>query len=238
MLKAMSSDHRNPERKHRLSWDPAERAKKRQLLDVAPSSVDHRYYLTLQGIGSERLFDFRAPFDYTPELPENELPPIEVLFDGFGKFLDIFRAASMSSFVPHSPTFDTHVEDFVTSMSRIYTSEEARRSKGLESLNTIFPPTTQRDRIAPGEVLQMSTTGSAPRTDGHTLYGPRGIPCIIVGFKNENGGTRAIPIAELVSYYVRIVRGLDETVIRGSVLPVLGITIVGMSLISLNSIQY
>ena len=251
MLKVMSSDHGNTERKHLLSWDPAERAtKKRQFLDVPPSSVDHHHYLKVQGISSERLFDFRGPFNYTAELPEGALPPIEVLFDGFGKFLDIFRAASMSSFKPHSPTLDTHVEEFVNSMSGIYSIEGGRQSRGLESLNMIFPPTVKRDPIAPGAVPRMSiagsvpgagprtsTTGLVPYTDGHSLYGRRGIPCIIVKFKNESGGG-AIPIAELVSYYARIVRGIDETVIRGSILPALGITIVGMFMIFLDSTQY
>ncbi|KAN0093333.1 hypothetical protein V8E55_004117 [Tylopilus felleus] len=220
-----------PERKHELSWENAERATKhRKPFYMAPSSIGPRHYHSVQAKSTECLLDFRRPTNYTEELIDRLLPPIEVLFHGFGEFLEIWRAASMSNFKPDSTELDMRVEDFVNSMSLVYTDEGLRRTEGLKKLNLIFPPTDRRDSIAPGEVSRKGSTGSPPRTDGHSLFGHLGIPCIIVEFKNESGGSTAIPIAELVAYYARMVENIatdKAEVVNGSRLPTLGITIVG-----------
>ncbi|KAF8124153.1 hypothetical protein EV363DRAFT_1271685 [Boletus edulis] len=221
-----------PKRKHELSLENAAECTKRQKFTaVAPSSIGDSYYRSVQCQSRERLFDYRRPTGYTSELPEAHLPPIEVLFGGFGRFLEIWRAASATHFKPDSGTLHIHIDEFVTAMSRVYVDELERRTETLEILNKIFPQKDSRQAIVPAEIPRpggsRTCVGSPARTDGLSCY--RDIPCILVELKNE-GPTKAIAIAELVACYKLLVDGLCDAkpvAVNGSRLPTLGITIIG-----------
>ncbi|KAF8129803.1 hypothetical protein EV363DRAFT_1417512 [Boletus edulis] len=201
------------ERKHHLSWDPVERAiKHRKLHNKAPSVMGVPEYLSLQINSTERLFGYRRRMVDCQELPEKDLPPVEVLFDGFGEFLEIWRAAYSSGFEAKPVTVEMrkNVDVFADTMSRAYLNEGARRLEGLEKLNTIFRPTGPRDSITvPGDIPGASVASQTLRTDGLSCYS--GIPSIIVEFKNESAGSIAMPIVELAGYYSRIVQYLAGT---------------------------
>ncbi|KAF8425038.1 hypothetical protein L210DRAFT_3458285 [Boletus edulis BED1] len=221
-----------PKRKHELSQEnAAECAKRQKFTAVAPSSIGDSYYRSVQGQSRERLFDYRQPTGYTGELPEAHLPPIEVLFGGFGRFLEIWRAASATHFKPDSGTLHIHIDEFVTAMSRVYVDELERRTETLAILNKIFPQKDSRQVILPAEIPRpngsRACVGSPARTDGLSCY--RDIPWILVELKNE-GPAKAIAIAELVACYKLLVDGLCDAkpvAVNGSRLPTLGITIIG-----------
>ncbi|KAF8123117.1 hypothetical protein EV363DRAFT_1548941 [Boletus edulis] len=236
-----------PKRKHELSLEnAAECAKRQKFTAVAPSSIGDSYYRSVQCQSRERLFDYRRPTGYTGELPEAHLPPIEVLFGGFGRFLEIWRAAYSSHespsclpntnhpathFKPDSGTLHIHIDEFVTAMSRVYVDELERRTETLAILNKIFPQKDSRQAIVPAEIPRpggfRACVGSPARIDGLSCY--RDIPCILVELKNE-GPTKAIAIAELVACYKLLVDGLCDAkpvAVNGSRLPTLGITIIG-----------
>ncbi|KAF8433686.1 hypothetical protein L210DRAFT_3649505 [Boletus edulis BED1] len=196
-----------PKRKHELSLENAAECTKRQKFTaVAPSSIGDSYYRSVQCQSRERIFDYRRPTGYTGELPEAHLPPIEVLFGGFGRFLEIWRAASATHFKPDSGTLHIHIDEFVTAMSRVYVDELERRTETLAILNKIFPQKDSRQAIVPAEIPRpggsRACVGSPARTDGLSCY--RDIPCILVELKNE-GPTKAIAIAELVPCYKLLV---------------------------------
>ena len=195
----------------------AEWSKRQKFTAVAPSSIGDSYHRSVQCQSRERLFNYRQPTGYTGELPEAGFPPIEVLFSGFGSFLEIWRAAPATHSKPDSGTLHIHINEFVAAISRVYVDELARRTETLAILNKIFP------QKGPGARID-----SPSRTDGLSCY--RDIPCILVELRNE-GPTKAIAIAELVAYYKPLVDGLCKakpTVVNGSRLPTLGITIIGM----------
>ncbi|KAF8123121.1 hypothetical protein EV363DRAFT_1229258 [Boletus edulis] len=222
----------HPKRKHELSQEnTAECTKRQKFTAVAPSSIGDSYYRSIQCQSRERIFDYRRPAGYTGELPEAHLPPIGVLFGGFGRFLEIWRAASATHFKPDSGTLHIHIDEFVTAMSRVYVDELERRTETLAILNKIFPQKDSRRAIVPAEIPRpggsRACVGSPPRIDGLSCY--RDIPCILVELKNE-GPTKAIAIAELVACYKLRVDGLCDAkpvAVNGSRLPTLGITIIG-----------
>ncbi|KAF8124149.1 hypothetical protein EV363DRAFT_1300014 [Boletus edulis] len=205
--------------------------KRQKFTAVAPSSIGDSYYRSVQCQSRERIFDYRRPAGYTGELPEAHLPPIEVLFGGFGRFLEIWRAASATHFKPDSGTLHIHIDECVTAMSRVYVDELERRTETLAILNKIFPQKDSRQAIVPAEIPRpggsRTCVGSPARIDGLSCY--RDIPCILVELKNE-GPAKAIAIAELVACYKLLVDGLCDAkpvAVNGSRLPTLGITIIG-----------
>ncbi|KAF8551636.1 hypothetical protein OG21DRAFT_1524301 [Imleria badia] len=165
-------------------------------------------------------------------LPDNDLPPIEVLFHGFGTFLETWRAAFKPGVKTVNLDMKENVEKFADVMSSVYDDEGARRDKGLRALNDIFSTVLGARQIAPGEIaLAIPRSGTQfARTDGQCLHRNHSIPLIIVEFKNEDAGSKAIPVIELASYYSRMVTNVGRNspqVVARSRLPTLGITVIG-----------
>ena len=221
--------HSITERKHHLSWDIVERATKQQRT-LPPSAMTVSVYHSDQEKSDCRLFDYRARSTVFEELPEKDLPPIEVLYQGFGQFLDVWRASYTQ--VDATQSMEGTVDKFASSMCRTFRNEVARRDACLAALNSVFEPVFGLGQtIAPSDVPMATASDHPPRSDGHHVVGPNRIPCVIIGFKNEDAGTNVIPIVKLATYYKFMVEyvGLNAPdALCRSRLPTLGITIIGM----------
>ncbi len=138
-----------------------ERLKQSKLANTAPSLIAQpSEYCSLQGRLSERIFD---------DCPErdDDLPPISLIYDGFGSFLDIFLGRLD---VPGLSDIDfrelqVHIDTFADSMCRFYTTEDDRRDAGIRHLNSIFATWTG-DTTIPH--LQPAAIGSA-RADRNNI---------------------------------------------------------------------
>ncbi|KAG9312967.1 hypothetical protein JVU11DRAFT_6403 [Chiua virens] len=220
--------------KHLPDWTPAERRTKRpKLLEHSPSSIDPPEYRKLQSIEDERTLDYRFPhLSPAKQYPDEKLPPIETLFEGFGLFLESWRAEYQPGFEIATLTEDMKedVDAFVHAMSETYSDESLRRESGLAHLNTIFR------QVLGGQALTNETIRFADktrlRTDGQFSYGSFHIPCVLVEFKNEATGT-VMPVVELNAYYTHMVHSIGQLpeepgdMHSCSRFPTLGITIAG-----------
>ncbi|KAF8434346.1 hypothetical protein L210DRAFT_844756 [Boletus edulis BED1] len=154
-----------------------------------------------------------------PSLPDTKLAPFEVLYTGFGVFLDTCRAKRQSQVVGGSAVLRHKVEMFASEMAQVYESESSRESDGLKHLNHIFFD-------SPHQVLRLSNINIA-MTDGHYVYGEYNIPYLFVEFRNEGACSKAIPAIQMASYYQVSVAEVDRKLIYCSRLPALGMTVVG-----------
>lgn len=224
------------ELKRRLSQDIIERTPRRpKLHDASLPTMGFPQYRALQDSPDDRLCDFRVnhPCPINSPLKDEKLPPIEVLFGGFGEFLETWRSAYLPDFKAEKVPSDmkARVDEFVDAMSLLYVDEELRCREGLRFLNIFFSP---HQMMAPAEVSPTNSEHRSSRSHAHYLHGPCSIPCVIVEFKNESSGSIAMPIIELVSYYSHMAIKIREDfpeVLRRSKLPALGITVVGLFII-------
>ena len=108
--------------------------------------------------------------------PESDkLPPISLLFVGFGEFLDaVNRPKDESNLNLTRLELEANVDRFAKEMTEIYDSDMLRREAGLRALNAI---------LYPRGPLMAAAIGAA-RTDVH-YDGPHGAMSFIVEFKNE-----------------------------------------------------
>ncbi|KAF8131844.1 hypothetical protein EV363DRAFT_1398255 [Boletus edulis] len=138
-----------------------------------------------------------------PSLPDTKLAPFEVLYTGFGVFLDTCRAERQSQVVGGSAVL----------RHKVYESESSRQSDGLKHLNHIFFD-------SPHQVLRLSNINIA-MTDGHYVYGEYNIPYLF------GACSKAIPAIQMASYYQVSVAEVDRKLIYCSRLSALGMTVVG-----------
>jgi hypothetical protein len=124
---------------------------------------------------------------------------------------------------------ETSINDFASVAYEYYPSERARREKVIPALKAIFSCYAPQKFALPSI---MSSSTSKVRTDGHTT-GPAQTPEMILEIKNEEG-CGADAEVQLSSYYTKmhmaIVKAKDyEKLFNNSLLPALGISIVGKS---------
>ncbi|KAF8330667.1 hypothetical protein F5887DRAFT_1287113 [Amanita rubescens] len=203
--------------------DMFNRLKRAKTTTDAPSkTAKSEAYESLQRDPSQKIFDDR------PE-PDPHFPPVALLYEGFGHFLDIMDGRRDVPGLTDIDIMELHkeVDGFASQMNRFYQNEDARREAGLPYLARIFSA-RRGTQIPP---LQASSIGSA-RTDGHTT-GPLGAGTFCAVFKNKITGIGAIPQVELTCYVVRLnaMRMDDdrELYLRWRV-PCLGLTIIGCKL--------
>lgn len=159
----------------------------------------------------------------------DDIPPIALLYQPFGEFLDIYLNSQTSGLVEaHSPQMRKLVDCFASSMSSMYDTENERRDACLPALNTIF-------KAALGESYPRLTAAAIGsfRTDGHNL-GPKDEPLMIVEIKNDLVGISSNPILELCNYYYRVVEKFAVTspeLFLASKMPALVLTVVGTLLL-------
>ncbi|KAH9039991.1 hypothetical protein EDB84DRAFT_1559955 [Lactarius hengduanensis] len=189
---------------------------KRTRLATQPPSIlaSSKNYASLQQNSQERLLDDR------PE-PDLGIPPIPLLYSGFGHFLDITHSCDNVPGITDIKVVQLRkaVDRFATNMTTLIEKEEVWREKGLDDLEKIFKARdgTKIPQISP------SAIGSA-RSDGHNMVD--GTSTIVVEFKRSLAGITALPQVEVAGYVARLdARLAKETYLRWRV-PCLGLTIV------------
>jgi hypothetical protein len=165
--------------------------------------------------------------DDRPE-PDPNIPPIPLLYDGFGHFLDIMDTHAD---VPGLADVDVlelrkAVDDLASKMAGYFNKEEERRDAALPCLNCIF--SARRGVTIPP--LYTSAIGSV-RTDGHNTA-THGAGTMTVEFKNWTTGISSLPQIEVVGHVARLnATGMNDDARRQLYLqwrvPCVGLTIVG-----------
>jgi hypothetical protein len=147
--------------KKRAAPEPAnifDRLKRAKIVTTAPSTTGKSdVYERLQHQPSEKILDDR------PE-PDPDIPPIPLLYDGFGHFLDIMDARDD---VPGLTDVDVlklrkEVDNLASKMTGYFNNEDDRMDAALPCLNRIFEAHTGINipKVA------ASAIGSV-RADGH-----------------------------------------------------------------------
>ena len=214
-------------RQKRALSEPAEdifdRLKRARIVTKAPSdTAKSTIYENLQKEPSEKILDDR------PE-PDPDIPPIPLLYEGFGHFLDIMDGRDD---VPGLADVDVPelwraVDDLASKMTGFFDKEDGRRDAALPCLTRIFSA-RRGIKIPP---LHVAAIGSV-RTDVHNTA-THGAGTMVVKFKNWSTGVSALPQVELACYVARLnATGMDEDnacrqlYLRWRV-PCVGLTIVG-----------
>jgi len=204
------------------------RIKRSKPVRFAPSSLGQTgIYQPMQKDPQEKILDDRPKED-------NNIPPISLLYDGFGRFLDIFAGDTNVEGVNDVKVSELQfaVDEFAQLMCGFFDVEYQMRDKGLTALNKIFA--ARKDGSGP--TLAVGAIGSV-MTDGH-YTGPHGVVTMISEFKNDITGIATIPEVELVGYFAHsFSEELDKhSRVDGWRVPGLGITIVGMGWMLVDSI--
>jgi len=191
----------------------------------APSSVSKpENYQAIQKQTRERILDDRPEADHF-------IPPISLLYDGFGVFDDVIQERSPvdgEDDILGIALWD-EVNAFANRMAGFYATEADRRSVVHDHLDRIFR--ARRDPQAAGDSIRASRIGSGQIiSDGHS-NGAHGAMVICIECKNELSGISCEPLAELVSYVARSFKeqmnGEHQALFQGWRVPALGMTMIG-----------
>ena len=191
----------------------------------APSKVSKpETYKALQEQPEQRNLDDRPRAD-------RFIPPISLLYDGFGFFSDVFHQRCP---VPGEDSIIeaklwNEVNTFADRMAGFYDMEAGRRAVVLDHLGRIFDART--DPQAVGESINASKIGSRQIiSDGHTNGAHKAI-VFCIECKNKLSGITCEPSAELVSYvassFKERLNGEHRAVFHGCRVPALGMTQIG-----------
>ena len=205
----------------RKPGEPAEgvhdRLKRARLATMAPSDAGKpSSYLDLQNDPSEKILDDRPHLD-------PDIPPVPLLYDGFGHFLDIMDGhddAPGLADVEDRELRDA-VDDFATKMTAYFDHEDERRDVDLKCLNRIFAA-RKVPMIPP---ISAAAIGSIT-SDGHNIA-IHGSGTMSVEVKNSITGINSLPTVELTGYVARLDSRMDQQIYEGWRVPYLGLTIVG-----------
>ncbi|KAF8327235.1 uncharacterized protein EI90DRAFT_2975252 [Cantharellus anzutake] len=192
--------------------DDVDLALESRLAKTAPSLIGKQVeYMLLQRESNQRILDDRP----TPD----SVPPISLLYHGFGRFQDIFN---------HYPdrldmerqNLELAVDSFAQNMTQFYHHETKRMGKGLFALNEIL---SLRDH--PGLDFGDSCTS------GH-YDGPHGAASCIVEFRNELCDIALMPTVTLASCIAHshkdaMNRPSGPALFKGWRVPCLGLTVIG-----------
>jgi len=206
-----------------LTEDVATRIKRSKVVRIAPSSLaQQRTYKNTQRDPKEKILDDRPSED-------DNIPPVSLLYDGFGQFLDISAGDTNVEGLIDVKVSDLQfaVDEFAQSMCGFFEVECQRRDAGLAALDKIFAARKDGSRTK----LTVGQTGLVT-TGGH-YTGDHGVtPMIYYAFKNWSTGISAIPEVELVGHFAHSFAqgvGMYSRKLDGWRVPGLGVTIVGMS---------
>jgi len=164
--------------------------------DTAKSAV----YEQLQQEPSEKILDDR------PE-PDADIPPIPLLYEGFGHFLDIMDGRDN---VPGLADVNVRelweaVDDLASKMTRYFSNVDGRRDAALPCLTRIFSA-RRATKIPPLHAAAISSI----ITNGHNTA-THGAGTMVVEFKNWSTGVSALPQVELACYVAHLnAMGMDE----------------------------
>ncbi|KAI0306271.1 hypothetical protein B0F90DRAFT_1814202 [Multifurca ochricompacta] len=154
-----------------------------------------------------------------------DLPPISLMYHGFGQFLDCIHTDSTNlEHVANKPKFEMAIDKFICEMSIFYESESARQSKTLDCLNDIFESYLGKQ---PYSLIIPSIITGQRSTDGHAI-GPIGTIEVGVQIKNEFGTSSCDPSVEFAAYYTQSLHAKALQYLENNFLfPALGIVVVG-----------
>ena len=193
-----------------LNEDLADRIKWSQVVQLRPSTLAQPdTYEHMQEDPKKKILDDRPSED-------NNIPPVSLLYDGFGQFLDIFAGdTNVEGFNDvKASELQNAVDEFAQSMCGFFETEDEKRETGLVRLNKIFA--ARKD-------------DSVPRTPVRHYTGDHGVVTMVYKFKNWPTGNSAIPEVELVGHFARFfAQGDHLRRLDGWRVPGLGLTIVGM----------
>ena len=196
-----------------------ERLKRTKLATTSPSTAAQPFkYEKIQNTPSEKILDDR---------PEQvaDIPPVPLLYDGFGDFLDIVNGVTD---VPGLSEVDMiellkAVDDFAQKMCRFYENEDLRRVASLACLNRVFSARSGN----PIPALHVSAIGSV----GHNV-GKHGGGALVFKFKNHAANNNSIAEVELAGYVAHLhAKGMEvhRKLFKRWRVPCLGLTVVGES---------
>ena len=191
-----------------------------------PSRISEpKNYQALQKQPEQRILDDRPEAD-------GLIPPISLLYDGFGIFEDVFREGLPvpgESEILEAKLWD-EANDFADQMAAFYGNEAERRGVIHGCLAKIFR--ARRDPLATGEEIMTSKIGSRQIiSDGHSK-GEHGAIVFCIKCKNELSGISCEPSAELVScvassFKDEMLKGSHQALFNGWRTPTLGMTVIG-----------
>ncbi|KAI0252130.1 hypothetical protein BJV78DRAFT_1352562 [Lactifluus subvellereus] len=154
----------------------------------------------------------------------DSLPPISLLYVGFGYFMDVFRRREdIHDLGMKRQGLEMAVDSFAEKMANIYDNEADRREEGLRALNKILS-------LRGGGVNKpMAASIGTCRSGGH-YDGPHEAASCVIVFKNELVDISAMPMVELTTYAAHSHKQAMERsreVFSGWRVPCLGLTVVG-----------
>jgi len=204
-----------------LSEDVAARIKRSKVARTAPSSfAQPRTYRSTQKDLTDKILDDRPSED-------DDIPPVSLLYDGFGQFLDIFAGDTNVEDVNDVKVSDLQfaVDNFAQLMCGFFDVEYQRRDAGLPALDKIFAARKDGSRAE----IKAEAIGSVT-TDGH-YTGDHGVATMVYEFKNWSTDISALPEIQLVGYFAHSFAreaAKYSGKLDGWRVPGLGVTIVGM----------
>ncbi|KAK2459307.1 hypothetical protein APHAL10511_008662 [Amanita phalloides] len=147
------------------------------------------------------------------------LPPISLLYKGFGHFQDIFQQGEM-----HDRELVLAVDSFAEKMVAPYLTDAEKREEGLRCLNEILSLRGHKE-LVPDFIDDV-------HSDGH-FNGPHGAVSFAVQFQNEfTSDNTSNPMVDLTRYVTsshdRAIE-LSQKALQGRKVPCLGLTVVGSS---------
>ena len=206
-----------------LEEDVFGRLKRAKVVTNVPSITSRiNNYQRLQEDPSQKILD---------DQPDSDIPPVPLLYKGFGHFLDIMDGRID---VPGLCDVDVHrlrkrVDDLASEMTEYFDNEDAWRDAGLPLIDRIF--SARRGTAIPG------LCGSA-KSDDHNVAS-HGAGTLVVELKNWITDITCLPQVELTCYFARLIASrMGDTARRqiflGWGVPCLCLTIVGKFKFSLS----
>jgi hypothetical protein len=194
--------------------EPYKTFKRQKFVTTAPSELANpSKYRSIQNSGT---------LDDHPK-PDVDMPPIPLLYDGFGYFLDIVAGHKD---IPGLDLVDlrrlqAEVDELACMMCRFYDHENERRDVACRILNKIFG--ARRGVVIP--LIEAASIGSV-RSDGHVMW-RNGVVMLVTDFKNKATGSYAMLKVELVRHVARFHKQKMQEGKRGWRVPCLGLIIIG-----------
>jgi hypothetical protein len=136
------------------------RFKRTKPVTTAPSQTGKSStYLDLQNNPSEKILDDRPQ-------PDADIPPIPLLYDGFGHFLDVMDGHEDVPGLADAEVRELQdaVDDFAVKMTTFFNNEDDQRDVGLKCLKKIFA--AHRAIMIPP--IAAAAIGSV-KSDGHNI---------------------------------------------------------------------
>jgi hypothetical protein len=196
--------------------------KRQKVVTMAPSELAKpSTYESMQKLSTCRILDDR------PE-PDLDIPPIPLLYEGFGHFLDIMGGGTdiLGLNLVNIRKLQAEVDELACRMCHYYDHEDTRRDAAHPILNRIFAARSGVEI----PTIHMDAIGSV-KSDGHVLW-ENGVVTLVTRFKNQALGDNGVvaPDVELVRSITHLhakQMQVDEELFLGWRVPCLGLTFVG-----------